>query len=68
MNSASVIRDTLIQHACFPSALDALDALDAERNDAIKTLEMIADADYRGNRSAESVTAYLFLKSVGLRD
>jgi hypothetical protein len=34
---------------------------------ACETLEAIANADYRGNRSGESVTAHLFLVSYGLR-
>ena len=35
---------------------------------ACDTLRSIANADYRGNRSGESVTAHLFLESFGVRD
>lgn len=44
-----------------------LDAIVRERDEALRTLATIADADYRGNRSGESVTAFLHLRSVGLR-
>lgn len=47
--------------------MSALRRIESELASAIRTLETIADADYRGNRSGESVAAHLFLVSRGLR-
>lgn len=58
---------TASMFAAMSQEIEARKEVETNYAEAIKTLTSIADADYRGNRSGESIAAHLFLVSRGLR-
>lgn len=57
-----------IEERAYDSLAAELEQVKKDKAEAVKALEEIANQDYRGNRSRESVIAYKALKTIRGRD